>query len=384
MGGLRDSLAVTAPPTVVVAAGGTGGHIYPGLALAEAVRALSPESRVAFVGTARGLEKDLIPAAGYPLHLVDMVPMTGRTALRLPVALPRATLQARAVLREEGAAVVVGMGGYASLPAVAAARLTRTPALVHESGAVPGRANQVAARLTRRVALAFPPVPGSGWPPAHVEARVVGMPLGPGLAGFDRDRLRSEGRSALGLADGTKLVLVNGGSQGAASLNRLAIGLARRWQGRTNVRILLKAGARHHEAVEAELADADPAGVVDLVRFIDRMDHAYAASDVAVCRAGAGTVAELAVVGLPAVLVPYPHAPSDHQAHNAGALVEAGGALLVRDDVATAEDVGPLLEERLDDPARLDGMRSSLRNVAHPHAAEALATWALELAGTRG
>ncbi|MBA2624569.1 MAG: glycosyltransferase, partial [Acidimicrobiia bacterium] len=128
-------------PTVVVAAGGTGGHIYPGLALAGAVLDASPGSRVLFVGTARGLERDLVPKAGFPLHLVDMVPLAGRSAVRLPIALPTATLQALRLLRAEGADVVVGMGGYASLPAVAAARLARVPALVHESGAVPGKAN---------------------------------------------------------------------------------------------------------------------------------------------------------------------------------------------------------------------------------------------------
>ena len=372
--------------TVVVAAGGTGGHIYPGLALAGAVRELAPGRRVVVVGTPRGLESELVPKAGYPLRLVDMVPFAGSARWRLPLAMVRSTAQARRLLQEEGAAVAVGMGGYASLPVIAAARLAGVPAVVHESGAVPGKANRVNARLTRRVALAFPPPPppGAGWPPSGIETRVVGMPLGPDLLGFDRDRLRPEARSALGVPDGTKLVLVNGGSQGAASLNRLAVGLARRWQGRDDVRILLKAGARNHEAVAAELAEADPAGVVRLTRFIERMDHAYAAADVAVCRAGAGTVAELAVVGLPAVLVPYPHATEDHQTANARTLADAGGALLVPDDQATADVVGAQLEARLDEPGGLDGMRAALRTEARPRAAEALAAWALELAGDGG
>jgi UDP-N-acetylglucosamine--N-acetylmuramyl-(pentapeptide) pyrophosphoryl-undecaprenol N-acetylglucosamine transferase len=249
---------------------------------------------------------------------------------------------------------------------------------------VPGKANRVNARLCRRVALAFPPPPGATWPPKGIETRVVGMPLGLDLLGFDRDRLRPEARSALGVPDGTKLVLVNGGSQGAASLNRLAIGLARRWQGRGDVRVLLKAGAKNHDPVAAELAEADPAGVVELTRFIERMDHAYAAADVAVTRAGAGTVAELAVVGLPAVLVPYPHATEDHQTANARTLADAGGALLVPDDEAIADVAGPQLEALLADPGALDDMRAALRSEARPRAAEALAAWALELAGDRG
>jgi len=378
-----------APATlsVVIAAGGTGGHIYPGLALAEAIASLAPDTRLSFLGTPRGLEKALIPGAGRTLHLVDMVPFTGAGRALLPFALGRASVQARTVLRAEGADVAVGMGGYASIPLIAGARLAGVPSLIHESGAIPGRANLLAARLTRRVALSFAAA-GSHFP-VRCELRTVGMPLGPGLARFDRQALRPSARSALGVAAGTKLVLVNGGSQGAQSLNRLALGLGRRWRGRDDVAILLKAGTAHHDAVAAELA-ADQAGdgaggggasVVTLTRFIERMDHAYAAADMAVCRAGAGTVAELAVVGLPAVLVPYPHATADHQSHNAAALVEAGGALLVADGEATPDRVGPLLEARLDHPDALERMRAGLEVAAHPRAAEELAAWALELAG---
>jgi UDP-N-acetylglucosamine--N-acetylmuramyl-(pentapeptide) pyrophosphoryl-undecaprenol N-acetylglucosamine transferase len=367
-------------PSVVIAAGGTGGHIYPGLAVAEALRTLVPEARLAFLGTARGLERTLIPAAGHPLHLVDMVPFAGRGRALLPLALVRASLQARRVLRTEGADVAVGMGGYASIPLIAGARLAGVPSLIHESGAVPGRANLLAARLTRHVALAF----ASAAPafPRRCELRTVGMPLGPGLARFDRDSLRPDARSALCVPTGTKLVLVNGGSQGARSLNDLALGLGRRWRGRDDVRILLKAGARHHDAVAAGIDAEGTGSVVTLTRFIERMDHAYAAADMAVCRAGAGTVAELAVVGLPAVLVPYPHATGDHQAHNAALLVEAGGAELVADGDATAERVGPLLEERLADPSALARMAAASRAAARPRAAEELAAWALELAGS--
>ena len=364
-------------PNVVIAAGGTGGHIFPGLAVADAIRRAEPTASVSFVGTRRGLETTLVPGAGHELDLIDMVPFAGRAAALLPAALVRATAQARRILRARQADVVVGMGAYLSVPVVAAARLANIPSLVHESGAVPGRANLVAARLSGNVATAFAEAAAAFRHAAVV--RTVGMPLGPDLVGFDRQALRAPARRAHRLDDDTLMVLVNGGSQGASSLNRLAVGLAGRWQDRHDVRILLKAGSRDHERTEAELRGSPGAPLVELTRFIERMDHAYAAADVAVCRPGAGTVAELAVVGLPAVLVPYPHAPFDHQARNAAALVAAGAALMVRDHEATPDVVGPLLEAILDDRQRLDQMRSGLAGLAHPEAADELAAWALSL-----
>lgn len=378
---MGQTAGVMAPvdPSVVIAAGGTGGHIYPGLALAQAVMERAPGARITFVGTARGLESELIPKAGYALHLVDMVPFAGRGRVLLPFALVRATLQSRALLRRVEADVAVGMGGYTSIPLVAGARFGGVPSLIHESGAIPGRANLLAARLTGNVATAFAEAESAF--PRAATVRTVGMPLGPGLAHFDRDAIRKEARLAFGLTDDCRFLLVNGGSQGAASLNRLALGLADRWRDRVDIRILLKAGARQHDSVAAELEGHPGRDRVELTRFIERMDHAYAAADMAVCRAGAGTVAELAVVRLPSVLVPYPHAPLDHQTLNAKVLTAVGGAVLVADHEATPEVVGPLLEERLDHPDVLADMGRRLTEVSHPDAAGELAEWALSLAG---
>lgn len=366
------------PPSIVIAAGGTGGHIYPGLALAAAIRRAQPDAGLVFVGTPRGLETRIIPDAGWELALVDMVPFTGRFALRLPPALVRSTAQAWRILRDTGASVAVGMGGYAAVPLMLAARPARVPGLIHESGAIPGRANLLAARFTPNVALAFHQARRSFSP--RVTTRTVGMPLDETLSNFDRSKVRPEARAAFGLSDDVRMVMVNGGSQGAASLNRLAVGLAERWRDRRDVRILLKAGATHEEAVAAELAANGGAGVVELTRYIERMDHAYAAADFAICRAGAGTIAELAVVGLPAILVPYPHAPYDHQAVNAQTLVDEGGAIMIRDDEALPRIVGPVIEERLANPTALRAMQRGLRAVARPHAADELAAWVLALA----
>jgi UDP-N-acetylglucosamine--N-acetylmuramyl-(pentapeptide) pyrophosphoryl-undecaprenol N-acetylglucosamine transferase len=369
------------PPSIVIAAGGTGGHIYPGLAVAEALCRAEPRARICFVGTRRGLEGRLIPEAGYPLDFVDMVPFAGREAALLPLALVRATAQARRILHREQADVVVGMGAYVGVPLIAAARLCGVPSVIHESGAVPGRANLWAARLTANVATAFADAARAF--SRSTDVRTLGMPLGPDFQAFDRSALRGKARAAHGLDDATLFVLVNGGSQGATSLNRLAVGLAQRWRDRSDVRILLKTGRRDYEQTAAALGASGGASLVELTPFLERMDLAYAAADIAVCRPGAGTVAELAVVGLPAVLIPYPHAPFDHQARNASALVAAGAAVMVRDHEATPEVVGPRLERILEDRSQLDSMRSGLGHLAQPRAADEMAAWALDLAGRR-
>lgn len=365
-------------PTIVIAAGGTGGHIYPGLAVAEAIRAAEPAARVEFVGTARGLEGDLVPKAGYPLHLYDMVQFNaqGWRKVLVPGALTRGSVQARRILRQVGADVAVTMGGYTGIPLVVGARLAGVPAIVHEPGAVPGQANRLAVRFTPYVATSFPQ---TRFP--RREARYVGYPLRAEMTAFDRDALRADARREYGLDERTRMILVAGGSQGALSLNLLTLGLAERWKDRDDVKLVLKAGARTHEQIAERLESNPGRHRVELVRYIDRMDHAYAAADLAICRAGAGTVSELAVVGLPSVLVPWPHHEHDEQRHNAEPLVATGGALLVADRDARPEIVGPLIEERLDDPALLAAMGKGVRSVARPQAAHELAAWALELAG---
>jgi len=366
-------------PSILIAAGGTGGHIFPGLALASALRRQEPSAAVSFVGTPRGLEGRIIPDAGYPLHLLDMVPFAGARRALVPAAFTRATWQARRLLRRESASVAVGMGGYASIPLVAGARLSGVPSLVHESGAIPGRANLLAARFTMNVALAFERAAASFSGPT----RVVGMPLSAEIEHFDRDALRAEARRAFDLPLDAEVLLVIGGSQGATTLNRAAVGLASRWCDQPNRFILLKTGAADLAGIQADLQAADAAHVVRAVSFFERMDHAYAAADLALTRAGAGTVAELGAVGLPAVLVPYPFAPHDHQAVNASVLVDVGAALMVRNPDATADNLAPTLDSLFADTERRAAMAAAGRSVARPHAADELASWVLELADTR-
>ncbi|MGW1289580.1 UDP-N-acetylglucosamine--N-acetylmuramyl-(pentapeptide) pyrophosphoryl-undecaprenol N-acetylglucosamine transferase, partial [Streptomyces sp. NPDC002586] len=201
------------PLSVVIGAGGTGGHIYPGLALAEALRRRVPDAVISFVGTERGLETRLIPDAGYRLHTVDMIPYDrslGARRFTLPAALLKSAGQCRTILRDQRAQVAVGMGGYPSAPVILGARLAGLPSLIHESNAVPGRANAFAARLTPHVALAF--AAGGAHLPASCRPELVGMPLSGPLAALDRDAERADARRALGIPPHTRLLLVNGGS----------------------------------------------------------------------------------------------------------------------------------------------------------------------------
>ncbi|MBH1934491.1 UDP-N-acetylglucosamine--N-acetylmuramyl-(pentapeptide) pyrophosphoryl-undecaprenol N-acetylglucosamine transferase [Streptomyces sp. AV19] len=369
--------------SVVVGAGGTGGHIYPGLAVAEALRRAVPDAVISFVGTERGLEGRLIPEAGYRLHTVDMIPFDpslGARRFLLPADLLRSGLQARRVIEEQGAQVVIGMGGYPSAPAVLGARLAGRPALVHESNAVPGRANRFAATLTPHVALAFDRTRRHLPARTAERARTVGMPLVGAVAGLDRAArraLRADARRAFGVPPHARVVLFNGGSLGAARLTEAAVGLARRWRDRPDVHLVIKTGPAALADVRARLAT----GTATAVGYLDRMDLAYAAADLMVCRAGSATVAELAALGMPAVLVPYPHAPHDHQTHNARVLCDTGAGLLLPDGETDgdrlAELIGPLLAE----PERLAAMSAAARPGTHAAAADLMAAWALRLAG---
>ncbi|MFI9361523.1 undecaprenyldiphospho-muramoylpentapeptide beta-N-acetylglucosaminyltransferase [Kitasatospora sp. NPDC053057] len=372
------------PLSVVIGAGGTGGHIYPGLALAEALRKTDPDAVISFVGTTRGLETRLIPEAGYRLHTVDMIPFDPSLGARrylLPADLVRAAKQAQRALADQRAQVVVGMGGYASAPAVLAARMAGLPSLIHESNAVPGRANAFAARLTAHIALAFDETRAHLPKSRRSGAVTVGMPLTGAVAHLDRRAKSAEARRRLGVPEAARLVLFNGGSLGAQRLTEAAIGLAEQWRDRADVRLLIKTGPQSLDSTRHRLARSGGDAVAEAVPYLDRMDLAYAASDVVVCRAGAATVAELATVRVPAVLVPYPHAPGDHQFHNAKVLADAGAARILRDADTDANSLAAVLDPLLAEPSRLAAMSLAAAGGTHAQAADLLADRVRRLAG---
>jgi UDP-N-acetylglucosamine--N-acetylmuramyl-(pentapeptide) pyrophosphoryl-undecaprenol N-acetylglucosamine transferase len=328
---------------VVLAGGGTAGHVEPALATADALRRWDASIGITLLGTERGLEVRLVPERGYDLALIPPVPLPRRPTLdlaRLPGRVRRAVGDTAAVLRDRGADVVVGFGGYVALPAYLAARRAGVPIVVHEANARPGLANRVGARMTGFVATATP-----GSPLRHAEH--VGIPLRWSIATLDRDAVRAEAREFFGLDTDLPTLLVFGGSQGARRINQAMAGAAGDLVA-SSVQVLHAVGAGNEDAVTA------PSGGAPYVvrAYVDRMDLAYAAADLAVCRAGAMTCAELAAVGLPAIYVPLPHGNGE-QRLNAAPLVQAGGGLIVDDVGLTPEWIRDHVPSLMADRERL-------------------------------
>lgn len=366
----------------MIAAGGTAGHVYPGLALADAIRRRENATEIAFVGTPRGIEREAVPAARYPLHTIEVVPWARTLGARrylAPASLAGATAKARGLLRTLRPSVVVGMGGYASLPVVIAARSRRVPTLLHEQNSIPGIANVVGARFARRIALTFEEA-RTKFPPS-AETRVVGNPIRESIRILDVNAARPQAMSAFDLDPARQTVVVMGGSLGAARLNDAVAGLAARWCDRGDLQLLVAAGKAHGESLRARLDDVTRRAAlrVRTLDYIDRVELAYAAADLAICRAGAATVAELSAIGIPSILVPYPYARANHQEHNARALERAGGARVVLDAEAEATALAAAAEPLLTDAAALKAMADAARSFGKPDAADALAEWVLSL-----
>ena len=352
--------------SVVVAGGGSAGHIEPALAFADAVRRLAPDAAVTALGTVKGLDTRLVPARGYPLELIPPVPLPRKPSgelLRLPAKVFSAVSAVRAVLRSVDADVVVGFGGYVALPAYLAAR-GRVPIVVHEANARAGLANKVGARFAALVAAA---VPGSGL----ADAQVLGIPLRRSVTTLDRAGLRAGARERYGLPADGPVLLVFGGSQGARTLNT-AVAAALPGLVGAGVAVL------HAHGPTGTAAPAAP-GYVPLP-YIEDMHLAYAAADAVLCRAGAMTVAEVSAVGLPAVYVPLPHGNGE-QALNAGPVVAAGGGVLVPDAELTGDRVLAELLPLLTDPGTLEAMGKAARASGHADADERLARMVLDLVG---
>lgn len=345
--------------TALLAGGGTAGHVNPLLALADHWSAVEPDVRLLVLGTAEGLEARLVPARGYELLTIPRVPFPrrpDRAALRFPGRFRAAVESTRMIIRERGVDVVVGFGGYAAAPAYVAARREGVPIVAHEANAKPGIANRLAARLGAAIGTTFPGTPLRG-------AHVVGMPLRREIVELDRFARRAEARRELGLDADRPLLLVTGGSTGAQRLNTTLTASAAR---------IVGAGWQVLHLTGSGRGGDDP-GVPGYrtMAYCDRMELAFAAADLALCRAGAATVSELAAIGLPAVLVPYA-AGNGEQRLNADELVAVGGAILVADAELTerwvAAQLVPLLERR-DQIAR---MAAAAASVGRRDGAEAL------------
>lgn len=356
-------MAAGLPTSVLLAGGGSAGHVSPLLALADCLRRRDPDMGVTALGTAEGLESRLVPARGYELRTVPKVPLPRRPSAdlaRLPLNLRAAVAAAGEAIDDTGAQVVVGFGGYVSTPAYLAARKRRVPIVVHEQNARPGIANRIGARLTTHVGTTFAST-------SLRHATVVGMPLRREIATLDRGARRAEALTHFGLDARWPTLLVTGGSLGAQRLNTAFS---------QRVGALREAGVQvlHITGLGKEFEPAgDAAGPPYVVAaYADRMELAYAAADLVVARAGANTVCELTAVGLPAVYVPLPIGNGE-QRLNAADAVGAGGGILVDDADLTPEWIDRALIPLLGDRPRLHDMAEASAGAGERGADEKLA-----------
>jgi UDP-N-acetylglucosamine--N-acetylmuramyl-(pentapeptide) pyrophosphoryl-undecaprenol N-acetylglucosamine transferase len=361
----------------IIAGGGTAGHVVPAIAIGQAMVARGhPPATIHFVGSRHGIERRLVPEAGFTVTL-----LSGRgVARRLAVAnvaaiggLVAALGRALVLVGRARPAVVVSVGGYASVPCVVAAAVLRVPIVVAEQNAVPGAANRLAAKVARAAAISFA---GTRLP----RAVLTGNPVRSEVLAVSREpAARAAARRALDLPADDVVVAAFGGSLGARRINEAVIALSRAWKDRSGLAIRHVIGARDWESLSVAPPVPGPRGLVyQQVRYEDRMDLVYAAADLAVCRAGASTVAELAAVGLGAVLIPLPGAPGDHQTANAVALVAAGAALLLADADLNGESLAEVLDPLLGDKDRMTAMSEAARRLGRPGAAAAVAQLAEE------
>ena len=356
--------------SVLLAGGGTAGHIEPALAVADALIAIDPTIRITALGTERGLETTLIPDRGYELRLIPAVPLPRKPStdlVTLPTRMRSAITATRAIMAEREVDVVIGFGGYVALPAYLAAR-GRVPIVIHEANATAGLANKIGARFAVAVAAA---VDGSGLK----GARVVGNPVRRSLSQLDRAGLRAQAREFFGLDPAAPTLLVFGGSQGAQRINDAVLQAAPDLAA-VGVGVLHAYGKRNTVTAPDLVAGAPPYVAVP---YLDRMDLAYSAADLVLARSGAMTVAEIAAVGLPAVYVPLPHGNGEQRLNAAGQLA-SGAAIIIDDAELTRETVVSRVIPLVIDGIMRDGMTASAATQAVQPADEVVARMVLAAA----
>lgn len=352
----------------VIAGGGTAGHVLPAVAVGQAlVAAGHPPWSIRFVGARRGMESRLVPAAGFEVTLLPgrgVVRHLRAQNLGAVAGLLAAVVRAVVLVGRRRPAVVISVGGYASVACVVAAVIWRVPIIVAEQNAVPGLANRLAARFAAASAVSFADTP-------LPRAVLTGNPVRAEMRSIDRSPpARAAARAALGLPADDAVVAVAGGSLGARRINAATLDVAHQWAERAGVAVRHVVGERDWDEMAARAPAPVPGGLVyQRTRFEDRMDLLYAAADVAVHRAGAGTCFELAAAGVPSILVPLPGAPGDHQGFNARRMAGAGAAVIVADGDLDGERLAAALDELLGDPDRLATMGAAARTLARPEAA---------------
>jgi UDP-N-acetylglucosamine--N-acetylmuramyl-(pentapeptide) pyrophosphoryl-undecaprenol N-acetylglucosamine transferase len=358
---------------MLVAGGGTGGHVFPGIALAQEVVTRHPDNDVVFVGTARGLEATVVPQAGFPVELIQVKGLKGKGFLGVLLnllLLPRAFLESWRILRRWRPDVVVGVGGYASGPVVLVAWLLRIPTAVQEQNAIAGLTNRLLGTVVQAAFTAFPEAA------RHFSPRKVFQLGNPIRRQLMENYMRPRVEHA------QPRLLVFGGSQGAHALNmRVIEALPHLADLRERIRITHQTGARDRDQVERGYAACGFAP--DVREFITDMSAAYAESDLVVCRAGATTLAELTVCKKPSLLIPFPFAADNHQVVNAKSLVDAGAAVMIEERELTGELLAQEIRRILADPAERERMARAAGRLGSPQAAKEIADVCTELVRRR-
>lgn len=352
----------------ILAGGGTGGHVIPALAIAQQLQK-DYSAEVLFIGTARGIENRLVPAAGFPLRLVRVGALKNvsvATRMKTAYDLPRAVWHAHRILAEFRPDIVIGVGGYASGPAMLAAVLRRIPTLVFEPNFVPGFANRLVAPLVSGAAVHFAETGRY-----FRRCEVTGVPV---REAFFQSRNQH--------STVTPMLLVFGGSQGAHAINKVVMDSVVQLRTRIpGIHIVHQTGERDYN--DAQSAYANLGDSVEVHRFIDDMPGLFARASLLICRSGASTVAEVTAAGKPAIFVPFPHAADDHQKRNAEALQRAGAAIMLGESNLTRESLVEAVGSLFSDPSRLEQMGDAARELSHPNAARDIAAMAARLAGTK-
>ena len=363
---------------IMITGGGTGGHTSPAVAIIEELRARDPRLMAQWVGRRGGIEERVSRACGVPFRAVRVSGWPRRRSLRqawVAAKLAWAVARCMLLIRRFRPQAVLGVGGYVSLPLMLAAQRLGVPTVLHEQNKRLGMANRLAAARAARLFLAYEDTLGD-YP--RERARVVGNPV---RRGFLTPPERDGAREALGLRTDVPVALVCGGSQGARTLNAAVTGLLPALPPDAAQLVWMTGAA---DAAGARDAAAEAPATTLVFPFIDDMAQACAAADLVVTRAGASTTAELAVLGKPAILVPYPHATDNHQEQNARAFESAGAAVLLDDDACTPERLAAELRRLLDDPAHLEAMGAAAKTMGHPLAAETVAEAVMELVFSAG
>lgn len=354
---------------VLLTGGGTGGHIYPALAIARGIKEKHPEAEILFVGTAKGMEADIVPRAGFSFRTVTVEGLTRKISVKALATLLKTSkgcFEAWQIIRDFKPSVVVGTGGYVCGPVVLIASILGIPALIHEQNAYPGITNRLLARTVKKVAVTFPE--SRKYFPNKTDVVLTGLPVRPEIQAAEREKAIH----SLGLDMDKFTVLTVGGSRGARSINKAMIKVISDAASRPDIQIIHMTGRTGFDETVTDLKTAG----IDLVNngnitvepYLYNIDEAMAAADLVICRAGATTIAEITVRGLPAILIPYPYASDNHQEHNAQALVKNGAALMILDRDLTGPKLWETVRGLYQDSDRLAAMGESSRKLGKPGA----------------